>query len=547
MTENKPNFEQYLQFPQRRSPILARHGMVATSQPLAAQAGVEILQSGGNAADAAVATAAALNVVEPMSTGIGGDCFCLYYDHKRKHVKGLNGSGRCPKNLTIEKIREDGTNGKKIPGQSPHAVTVPGTVAGWIDTLQDFGTMDIGRALQPAIRLAEEGFPVSPLIAYGWSLGQMKLWNTKNGKELLLDGIAPKPGEIFQNQNLARVFREIAEQGKDGFYKGWVAEKIVDVLQEKGGTMTTEDLQKHTSCLVEPISTNYRGVDIYEIPPNGQGITALIALNILEEFEVADLDLVSPDYYHLLIEALRLGFADAKHWVADPTFEDIPIEGLISKKYADKRRKLLSMEKANLSHTHGVPEGHSDTVYLSVVDGEGNACSFINSNYAGFGTGIVPKDTGFVLQNRGCCFELEPDHPNALAPEKRPYHTIIPGMATKEDDLYACFGVMGGIMQPQGHVQVLTRMIDHGLEPQAALNAPRFCIQGGDPNGSIHLEEGIPQKTIKELEKRGHEVLITNKFARRVFGNGQIIKRNPKTGVLWAGSEPRCDGTAYGY
>ncbi|MBD3351639.1 MAG: gamma-glutamyltransferase [Candidatus Lokiarchaeota archaeon] len=542
-----PRFEQYLEFPARRSPIVCKNGVVATSQPLAAQAGLSILQKGGNAADAAVATAAALNVVEPMSTGVGGDCFCLFFNAKKKKVYGINGSGRCPAELTIEKIREDGIIKNKLPASSPHAVTVPGTVAGWIDTIEKFGTMPINTILKPAISLARNGFPVSPLIALAWSMGQVKLWRTEHGKELLKNGKSPMPGEIFRNRSLANVLTEISEKGEVGFYQGWVADRIIEILKDKGAMMTHEDLKGHTSKIVKPIRTNYRGIDVYEIPPNGQGITALIALNILEEFNIAELDIYSADYYHILIEALRLAFSDAKYWIADPEFQYIPIQQLISKEYSKDRAKLVNLNKATLDHQHGVFEDHSDTVYLSVVDGFGNACSFINSNYAAFGTGIVPKSTGFVLQNRGACFILDPDHPNALEPNKRPYHTIIPGMATKDGELYASFGVMGGIMQPQGHVQVLSKMIDHGYEPQTALNAPRFCIHGGNPNGAVHLEEGISEDIIHELKKRGHHIIHTIKLQRHIFGNGQIIRRNEKNGVLWAGSEPRCDGCAYGF
>lgn len=557
-------------FNSRRSPVLSTRGMVATSQPLAVAAGLELLAQGGNAADAAIATAAALNVTEPTSTGIGGDAFALYYHAQTGHITALNASGRAPKALTLERIRSDfplAPASFQIPDPyHPHTVTVPGACAGWCDLVERHGRLSLADVLAPAIRLAEEGFPVAPLTAYFWARGaERQLARAPNGVELTLGGRAPRAGEIFRNPGLARTFRAIAKDGKDAFYRGPIAEAIVAVLRQAGGAMALDDLATHTSTWETPISTTYRGYHIWEAPPNGQGLAALLALNVLEGFELAALPPLSAERLHLLIEAMRLAFADARWYVADPAFFQAPISKLLSKDYANERRKLLHPTRATLDHVHGAPAAASDTVYLSVVDGEGNACSFINSNYMGFGTGIVPKGWGFTLQNRGHNFTLDPNHPNALAPGKRPYHTIIPGMITvdrgrkTEDranqssgpglpsgDLFASYGVMGGFMQPQGHVQVAVGLIDDGLDPQAALDLPRFCIEDGAAGGAVSLEEGIPVEVMSQLAGRGHRVTPRSGLARAIFGRGQIIVRDAESGVLWGGSDPRADGCAMG-
>ncbi len=540
-------FEEFFQTNSRRSPVLALRGIVASSHPLATQAGLEVMQMGGNAADAAVACAAALNVVEPMSTGIGGDCFALFYDAKLKKVLGMNGSGRAPKGLTIDEARKAGIKGNSIPSSSPHSVTVPGCAAGWVDTVEQFGRLPIKDVLGPAIKLAFRGHPVAPLISLAWSTGVGKLKASAHGNELLLNGAAPEPGQLFRNRNLFKVLNSVAENGKAGFYEGWVAKSIVDTHQAAGGKLTLDDLKAHKSTLDTPITVKYRGINVHEIPPNGQGITALIALNILEGFDLAGLDPGSPEYYHLLIESLRLAFADTRWFVADPTFTRVPVDGLLSKPYAAERRKRIDRAKATLDAIHGSPVASSDTVYLATADGDGNACSFINSNYESFGSGIVPAGTGFVLQNRGSNFVLDPAHPNKLEPGKRPYHTIIPAMATKDGELWATFGVMGGFMQPQGHVQVFLRMVEHEYDPQAALDAPRFCIDGGNAGGTVLLEDSIAPPTRDRLAKMGHSVKVVSGFGRAAFGRGQIIRRDPDTGVLWAGSDPRSDGCAFGY
>jgi gamma-glutamyltranspeptidase/glutathione hydrolase len=535
-----------MEFISYRSPVYAKNGLVASSQPLASEAGIRILRAGGNAADATVATAAVLNVTEPCSTGLGGDCFCLFFDTKTKNVKGLNASGRAPAALSLEKLMELGIS-KKLPPYSVHTITVPGAAAGWVDTIERFGTMSLKDVLDPAIQLAERGFPVAPLTAAAWQRGVKQLKQGPHAEEMLIDGRAPRAGEIMKIPTLAKSFRELAEHGKSGFYEGRVAEAIVDLIQSMGGVMNLDDLKNHYNTFDEPITVNYRGIDVFEIPPNGQGITALIALNILEEYDFTSMQHSSVDHLHLMIEALRLAFADTRWYVADPAIVSVPIQELLSKEYAAQRRKLVNPKKVNLGFKKGSPLTSSDTVYFSVVDGDGNACSFINSNYMGFGTGLIPKDCGFTLQNRGANFSLNPKHPNALAPMKRPYHTIIPAMATKDKELYASFGVMGGFNQPQGHVQVLLNMIDFGMNSQQALDAPRFTIRGGTSHGEVALEDQIPKSTLKELQSMGHKVISISGSVRMMFGRGQIITRNPDTGVLCGGSSPRADGMAIGW
>ncbi|EEY58140.1 gamma-glutamyltranspeptidase, putative [Phytophthora infestans T30-4] len=503
-----------------RSPVYGRHGMVSCSQPLASEAGLRILKQGGNAVDAAIAIAAALNVTEPCSTGVGGDCFLLFYDAKSKQVRGLNGSGRSPAALTAEQaIKDLGEDVTVIPSGHGHAVTVPGTVAGWVDASQ--------------------------------------LLRGPNAAELLnAEGQAPKAGEIFKNENLAKCFEEVVKSGKKAFYAdGRIAQAIVDMVREKGGVMTLEDLQTHQSTFVTPISTRFQGVDVHEIPPNGQGITALLALNILTQLtkEGGLPPQGSADFVHLQIEALRLAFADAKWFVSDMEHNTaLPVKELLSENYAKKRAALIDRTKAAIDPKHGSPELSCDT---------GNAVSMVNSNYEGFGTGLVPKGCGFTLQNRGCNFELHGSkvgHPNALAPSKRPYHTIIPGLSTFADsgELHSSFTVMGGFMQPQGHVQVLSNMLLHGMNPQEALDAPRFSIDvdrptkpgRSDGGSSVLVETDLGDAVIAALrEKFGHNIQEVEGFKRTTFGRGQIILRDPTTGVLCAGSDGRADGCAMGW
>ncbi len=527
--------------------------MVATSQPLAVAAGLEILAGGGNAADAAIATAAALNVTEPGSTGLGGDCFGLYYESAKRKIHALNGSGRAPASLTLKRLEQEGLE-KELPTYHPYTITVPGACAGWCDLTERFGRLALSRILAPAIRLAESGFPVSPLTARFWQMGaELQLLTARGGQELTIDGRGPNPGEIFRNPGLARTLRRVAEGGKTAFYQGEIAAAIANTVQQAGGCLEEADLANHTSTWEVPISTGYRGLQIWECPPNGQGLTALLALNLLEGFDLAHLEPLSVERLHLEIEVLRLAFSDTRWFVADPAFTQIPLEELLSKQYAARRRQLIDPQRATLNQQHGNPLASSDTVYLSVIDSDGNACSFINSNYMGFGTGIVPAGWGFSLQNRGHSFSLDPDHPNALAPRKRPYHTIIPALVTRgaadlqeQGELLACFGVMGGFMQPQGHMQVAIGLIDDHLDPQAALDRPRFCIQDGLTGGAVALEEGIPVKVMAQLASLGHPVVPVSGLNRAVFGRGQIILRDQETGVLCGGSDPRADGCAMG-
>jgi gamma-glutamyltranspeptidase/glutathione hydrolase len=527
-----------------RSPVMGHGGMVASSQPLATAAGLQILSQGGNAADAAVAVAAALNVTEPTSTGIGGDMFALYYEARTGKITALNGSGRAPAALSLKRIRKEGME-EGIPPYHPYTITVPGTCAGWCDLLEQHGTLKMTAVLAPAIRLAEAGFPVAPITSYFWRrAAERQLRSALNGQEMTLDGRGPNPGEIFRNPGLARTLKKVAGGGKSAFYEGEIAASICEVIQAAGGCMTEADLAAHCSTWETPISTIYGSFRLWECPPNGQGLTALIALNLLSGFDLPT-EPLSSDRLHLEIEALRLAFADARWYVADPAVTRVPVEELLSKAYSDERRKLIDPKRATLDQKRGTPVAGSDTVYFCVVDQWGNGCSFINSNYMGFGTGIVPSGWGFTLQNRGANFNLEAHHPNVLAPNKRPYHTIIPAMITRESDgsLFAPFGVMGGFMQPQGHVQVFLALAN-GIDPQAALELPRFCIADGTAGGSVVLEEGIPETVLADLAGRGHPVQRVGGWDRALFGRGQVILCDPTTGMLTGGSDPRADGCA---
>ncbi len=538
-------------FSSRRSPVYGTGGMVATSQPQAVAAGLEILSQGGNAADAAVAVAAALNVTEPTSTGLGGDCFALYFQASTGKITALNGSGRAPAGLSLERCKKEGL-GDNLPQFHPYTITIPGACAGWCDLLARHGRLPISKVLAPAIRLAEDGYPVTPIIAYHWNQSAKRLCNAPGGIEMTLNGLAPRAGEIFHNPGLARTLRRIVEGGQAAFYQGEIAEAIAYVVQQAGGCLTVDDLAAHISTWEQPISTTYHSLRVWECPPNGQGLATLLALNLLEGYDIACMPALSAQRLHLMIEAMRLAFADTRWYVADPIFNPAPLEWLLSKDYAADRRKLIHPDHATLDQQHGTPTLSSDTVYLSVVDAEGNACSFINSNYDGFGTGIVPSGWGFTLQNRGSGFSLDPSHPNALAPGKRPYHTIIPGMITVDSDgssslpnaLYAIFGVMGGFMQPQGHMQVVSALLDDHTDPQAALDRPRFRIYDAKAGGKVALEEGIPTEIQAELGTMGHTVYSVSGTARSAFGRGQIIYRDASTGVLCGGSDPRADGCA---
>ena len=534
-------------FNSRRSNVTALNGAVATSQPLAAQAGMQVLLEGGNAVDAAVCMAATLAVVEPMSTGLGGDVFALVWSEQDKKVYALNGSGRSGVSATAEEVSRRGFTAIPTEGEgAAMSVTVPGTVAGWQSLLEKFGSFELAELLQPAIRYAVQGFPVTELIAYGWAANTEKLRYRPSGGELLLNGRAPRFGEVVQLPQLGATLQLVAEGGSEAFYQGKLARAICEFVQAEGGWLTEQDLRQHYSEWVEPIASDYRGVQVWECPPNGQGIAALIALNIVEGFDLSENEPQSAQRYHLLIEAMRLAFADALQHVADPARVAVPVEQLLSKDYAAKLRKLIGFRAM------GAPPGDvtvgegGDTVYASAVDKDGNACSIINSLYQGFGSGLVVPGTGIALQNRGALFTLKADHPNVLLGSKRPYHTIIPAMATRNNEFWLSFGVMGGFQQPQGHLQVISNIVDYGMSPQQALNALRFSLE---VTGSMELrvEDGFLPVTWRALARRGHNVTVVEGNERTLFGGGQIVARDPESGVIMAGTEPRKDGCALGW
>ena len=536
-----------------RSPIYARHGIVAASQPLAAQAGLEVLKAGGNAVDAAIATNAVLGLVEPASCGLGGDLFAIVWDAKTQKLYGLNASGRSPYAHTRELFKQRGL--KEIPTTGPLSWSVPGAVSGWEQLRLRFGTRTFDELLAPAIRYAEEGFGVTPVIAGEWKSAEegLRLW-PDSAKTYLIDGRAPRAGEIFKNPRLARSYRLIAADGEGAYYRGAIARQIVDWSEKNGGLITLKDFADHSAQWVDPVSTSYRGYDVWELPPNGQGIAALQILNLLEPYDVRSMGFGSADHLHLFLEAKKLAFADRARYYSDPDFGAPPVERLISKAYANERGKLIDLHHAAKQVECGdidVAYKSADTIYLTVVDKERNCCSLIQSNYFGFGSMIVPGDVGFAMQNRGTLFALDPDHPNRLEPHKRPFHTIIPAMVTKNGKPWFCFGVMGGDMQPQGHAQVLMNLIDFGMNPQLAGDAPRVRHDGsatptGQPHaangGTVIADRGLSDKVIEELKQRGHVV------QRGSAGGGyQGILIDWENDVLIGGSEPRKDGEAVGY
>lgn len=516
-------------------------GAVATSQPLAAQAGLSVLQRGGNAVDAAVAAAAALVVLEPTSNGLGGDAFALVWDGR--DLRGLNASGRAPRALTAETVRRAGYREMPTDGWLP--VTVPGAVSAWVELSRSLGSMPLSELLRPAIEYAAEGYPVSPIIAGYWRAAEKRFAGLAGragfARTFLPAGRAPLPGEIFRNPDLARALTLIADSDGDAFYRGELAVAMAAQAERDGGYLTAADLADHAPVWVAPIATNYRGYNIWEIPPNGQGLTALLALNILEGYDLAALPQLSPGRLHLLIEALKLAFADAHAYIADPELVPVPTGGLLAKSYAAERRSRIDPEQARANPLPGLPH-HGDTVYLCTADRHGMMVSYIQSNYLGFGSGIVIPGTGIALQNRGACFSLLPGHPNELAPGKRPFHTIIPGFITRDGRPLCAFGVMGGDMQPQGHVQIVSGLVDYRLNPQAALDAPRVRVTGG---AGVEIELEIGADTIRQLGQLGHNTHAVAEMAG--FGGGQIIWREPESGVLIAGSEPRKDGQATVY
>ena len=539
-----------------RSVTHATNGMVATSHPLAAQIGLDVLKNGGNAIDAAIATNAAMGLLEPTSNGIGGDLYAIVWDAKTQKLYGLNASGRAPQKATRAWFKEH--KYEQIPEKGPLSWSVPGCVDGWDQLHKKFGSKPLADLLAPTIKYAEAGTPVPEVIAGYWKASERTLARDPglNATFLIPDGNtrrAPRVGEVFANPELARSLKLIAAGGRDAYYKGEIAEKIVALSDKAGGLFSKVDFENHKSEWVEPVSTNYRGYDIWELPPPGQGIAALQMLNLLEPYDLRKLGPNSPDYWHLLVEAKKLAFADRAKYYTDPVFAKVPVETLISKPYAEERRKLIDPAKARKETPAGDANlGKAETIYLTVVDKDRNCVSLIQSNYMGFGSGLAAPGTGFGLQNRGCLFALDENHANKLEPGKRPFHTIIPAFATKAGKPWLTFGVMGGDMQPQGHVQILVNLIDFDMDVQAAGDAPRIEHVGSATptgkagkadGGTIQAENGLPEAIVKELEKRGHGVTRI-----RINGGGyQGIMIDPKTGVLHGGTESRKDGVAIGY
>ena len=533
-----------------RSEVLATNAMVATSQPLATQTALDVLKNGGNAMDAAIAANALLGLVEPTGNGIGGDIFAIIWDAESQQLYGFNGSGRSPQDLTFDWWKENGYN--SIPGSGALAVSAPGCVDGWYSLNERFGTKPMAELLQPAINYAREGFPVTEVIAFLWQGYCRSLQKYDNFRELYMpDGHVPRKGDIFKNPDLAHTLELIARGGRDAFYKGKIARTIAKTVQREGGFLTTSDLAAHSSQWVEPVSTNYRGYDVYELPPNGQGVAVLQMLNILEGYDLQSMGFGSPDYLHLLIEAKKLAYEDRATYYADPDFKDIPLEELISKNYAEDRRKLINPEKAALEYAPGALDSASSTIYLTVADLQGNMVSLIQSNYSGMGGGIVPDGLGFSLQNRGTSFSLQPGRFNTYAPGKRPFHTIIPGFVTKDGKPFMSFGLMGGSMQPQGHTQVLVNIIDFGMNFQEAGDALRIRHNGSSsPTGSkmtdggvVTVEGGLEHDVILELIKKGHRI----GYSLRGYGGYQAIGVDQKNGIYYGASESRKDGQAAGF
>ncbi|MEM7370130.1 MAG: gamma-glutamyltransferase [Bacteroidota bacterium] len=532
-----------------RSEVIAKNGMAATSQPLATQVALDILKQGGNAIDAAIAANAMLGLVEPTGNGIGGDLFAIVWEAKNKKLHGLNASGRSPKALHLQYFKDQGMTSIPLRGHLP--VSVPGCVDGWFTLHEKLGKMDMTEILAPAISYAREGFPVSELIAYYIQLSARGFKNWPNFADTYMpNGEAPKKGDIFKNPRLAQTLELLATEGRDAFYKGVIARKIGDHMKEIGGFLSYEDLVAHQSEWVEPVSVNYRGYDVWELPPNGQGIAALQMLNILEGFDVASMGFGSPEYIHTYTEAKKLAYEDRAKYYADPDFSNIPLDRLLSKEYAVERRSMMNPRRAGRSFPAGkLKEG--DTIYMTVADKDGNMVSLIQSNFRGMGSGVVPKDLGFMLQNRGQLFTLENGHANVYEPGKRPFHTIIPAFVTKDGRPFMSFGVMGGSMQPQGHVQILVNMIDFGMNLQEAGDAPRMNHEGSSQptgekmtdGGILNMESGIDYQTIRILRRMGHKI----GYSIDAYGGYQAIMYNEDQKVYYGASESRKDGQAAGY
>lgn len=562
-----------------RSPVIAPHGIAATSQPLASQVAVDVLKSGGSAVDAAIAANAALGLMEPTGNGIGGDLFAIVWDPEggpegNGKLHGLNASGRAPQMLTLEQLKAELGERESIPFLGASPVTVPGTVSGWYALHERFGQLPMEENLAPAIRYAREGFPLTQVIAYYWG-GNMRgfeegfeegvLPEIENARATYLvergDTLrAPREGELFKNPDLARTYERIAEGGRAAFYEGEIAQTIDAYMRRIGGYLRLEDLAQHEATWTDPVSVNYRGYDVYELPPNGQGVAALQMLQLLKEYDLAAMGHNTADYLHVMAEAKKLAFEDRARFYADPAFYDVPLKGLLSDAYADERRRLISMDSVMQTPTHGAPADFAeatsaleegDTIYLTVADSSGMMVSLIQSNYAGMGSGLVPDGLGFMLQDRGALFSLDADHPNAYAPGKRPFHTIIPAFVMKDGQPWLSFGVMGGGMQPQGHVQILTNMIDFGMNVQEAGDVARYRHRGSsqptgeaiESGGTLSLESGVPEDVVEALRQRGHTVEVD----AGGYGGYQAIRWDPEEGVYWGATEMRKDGEVVGY
>ncbi|MFI5184748.1 MAG: gamma-glutamyltransferase [Vicinamibacteria bacterium] len=534
-----------------RSVVYARHGMVAAAHPLAVQIGVDVLKRGGSAVDAAIAVNAALGFMEPMSCGIGGDLFAIVWDAKTGKLYGLNGSGRAPRALTADKVppEPDGT----IPESSPYAWTVPGAVDGWFELHHRFGRLPMSEVLAPAVKSAREGEPVPQVIAGLWGRGERQFKDKPGFAAVFLPGgHAPKEGEVFRNAALAAAYEALAREGRDAFYSGRIARDLVAFSKRNGGYFSAEDFAAHRSEWVEPLSTDYRGVRVFELPPNGQGVAALEMLNILESFDLRALGRESVAFWHTMVEAKKLAFEDRARYVADPAFAQVPIEGLLSKAYGREQAGRIDPARAAERIEAGHPPlSRGDTTYLAVADADGNMVSLIQSNYDGFGSGYALPEWGFAIQDRGALFDLKPGRPNSLEPGKRPFHTIIPAFATRDGKPWLAFGLMGGDMQPQGHAQVIVNLVDFGMNLQEAGDAARFYHQGSsEPTGTLmttggelHLESGVPVEVRRELQGMGHKVTETV----GTYGGYQAVAWDPVNRV-WAGaSESRKDGCVIGY
>ncbi|MFT2091800.1 gamma-glutamyltransferase [Paraglaciecola sp. 2405UD69-4] len=531
-----------------RSEVIATNAMAATSQPLATQVALDILKQGGNAIDAAIAANAMLGLVEPTGSGIGGDLFAMVWDAKEQKLYGLNASGRSPKSLTLEHFELQGLD--KIPSYGPLPVSVPGAVDGWFKLHEKFGKLPMTSILAPSIEYAKKGFPVTELIAYYMQASVPKLEKYPGFKETYMpNGRAPNKGQIFTNKDLAVTYEKIATGGRDVFYKGDIAHSIAAYMKQQGGFLSYEDLASHTSEWVTPVSTNYKGYDVWELPPNGQGIAALQILNILERYDIESMGFGSSQYIHTFVEAKKLAFEDRAKYYSDPAFNNAPVNWLISKEYAKSRSQLIDSNKAAKRYDAGINEG--DTIYLTTADKEGNMVSLIQSNYRGMGSGMTPTGLGFILQDRGELFSLEPGHNNVYAPNKRPFHTIIPAFVTRNGQPWLSFGVMGGSTQPQMHAQIITNLIDFGMNLQEAGDAPRMLHTGSSQptggkmvdGGMVHLESGVSPKVKRELLEKGH--VLQDSLGN--YGGYQAIMRDLETGVYYGASESRKDGHAAGY